>query len=159
MVEGVPLLQSRTAMCRKSPLLNTLFLSATAATVLLLAGCRGPRIAGIKESQLHGWYVSSEYSSGRGRVPFENVMFLNEPPKDRRYRVIGYVYPPSKRFRTWGEVFNGARAAASLYGADAVIADQWSEQEGWSASMSSDTAFAGKAKFAELVRAQAIVWE
>lgn len=125
---------------------------------LLLAGCRSPRIAGIKETSLRAWYVPTVETAEQARVPYQRVTFLDSPPEDRSYRVIGYVYPPSGKFRTRGEALNAIRAAASLYGADAVFVDQTSVQEGWGATMSPGDAFAGKSKTVQLIRAQAIIW-
>src|SRR6185503_5487355 len=52
------------------------------------------RIAGIKETSLRAWYVPTEDTTSQARVPYERVAFLDAPPSDRQYRVIGYICPP-----------------------------------------------------------------
>ncbi len=71
---------------------------------------------------------------------------------------IGYVCPPAGRFRSWGELLNAIRAAASLYGADAVYVDQQKEMEGWGFSINQWGGGGGKWRTVQ-VRATTVVWE
>jgi hypothetical protein len=91
-------------------------------------------------------------------VPLEHVVFLDNAPTDRKYRLIGYVSPPIRKFHSWGESLNAVRAAASLYGADAVFLDSQKELEGWGFSASQYGASGGKWRDVQ-IRAKAIVWE
>ena len=101
----------------------------TFLATLLLAGCGTPKIGGFKQEDLRRWYVPGEGTS-RPSVAYERVAYLDAPPTDRKYRVIGYVAPPSRRFHSPGELLNAIRAAASLYGGDAVFVDNQKELEG-----------------------------
>ena len=62
--------------------------------------------------------------------------------------------------RSWGETLNAVRAAASLYGADAVFVDSQQEVlQGWAFSASQYGASGGGGGKSVQIRAKAIVWE
>jgi len=93
-------------------------------TLLLTVGCatRIPAEGGFKESTLRAWYVPWSGGTDRKAVPYEHVEFLLKKPTDRKFRVIGYVMPTE--WKLWyaptREAIKAAKAAGSLYGADAV---------------------------------------
>jgi len=95
-----------------------------AVSLLLAAGCatRIPAEGGFKTRTLRAWYVAQPGSSERQPVPYEHVEFLPKKPTDRTFRIIGYVVPTKWKLghdKTEGAI-KAARAAGSLYGADAV---------------------------------------
>jgi hypothetical protein len=90
---------------------------------LLAAGCvtRIPAHGGFKESTLRAWYVPAEGAGERKAVPYEHVEFLLEKPTARKFLIIGYFVPTTwKLMGSTAQAVTGARAAASLYGGDAV---------------------------------------
>jgi len=109
---------------------------------------------------LRAWYVPTEDTTSQARVPYERVAFLDAPPSDRQYRVIGYICPPVGKFHSWGERLNATRAAASLYGADAVYIDQQSEGELWSFKVNQWGGGGSGGKYKDVhIRAVAIAYE
>lgn len=107
------------------------------------------------------WYIPLE-ASGRPVKGTEQVQFLESPPTDRKFKVIGIVAPPDDKFDSFGEAVNAIRGSAGLQGADAVflISEEEGDKWGFRASGGSGAmgASGGKSTTRKL-RAKAIVWE
>ena len=136
---------------------------AVVVTFLLVSvGCASPRVCGFKEKDIVQWFIPASGGSERTPVPCDRVAFLDAPPTNRNYRVLGWVSPPAGAFRSWGEAINATRAAASLHGADAVfIVDQKEiEFSGWGFSAGGGFASGGHRK-GKTVQfwAKVIAWE
>jgi len=131
-----------------------------AVFLLVFVGCASPSVCGFKEEQLAKWYVPTSNGADRHSVPCEHVAYLDEPPTNRTYSVLGWVAPPAK-FRSWGEAINAARAAPSLHGADAVFIDQQQiASGGWEFSAGVGFASGGSLKGKVVqVRYKVIAWD
>jgi len=143
-----------------------------------IASATGCKVCGFKKKDLVRWYVPISETFERPRVPCEHVLLLESAPSDRKYRVVGIITPSVKKYSSWSEGINAARAAASLHGADAIILvsdtevntpfAQWgrNEKSKSETSSSGSTSHEGtkKGSFSlggpkRAVTAQAIVWE
>jgi hypothetical protein len=73
-------------------------------------------------SDLRRWYAPTDETTRAQKLPTQVAVFETEPA-DRHFAVIGIFAPPAEAFQSIAEAINGARSAAALYGADAVIVD------------------------------------
>ena len=71
-------------------------------------------------TDLRRWYVPTD-SIPRTQKPPADVTVLEAEPVGREFMVVGIFAPPSNAFESYAEAVNGARRAAALFGADAVI--------------------------------------
>jgi hypothetical protein len=69
--------------------------------------------------------------------------------------VLGIVAPPDDKFDSFGETVNAVRAAAALYGADAVFLISEEEGDRWGFRVGGGAASGGK-KTTQKTRAKAI---
>jgi hypothetical protein len=102
------------------------------------------------------WYIPIDNSA---RAPREagQVAFLEAAPTDRKFIVLGIVAPPDDKFDSFGETVNAIRAAAALYGADAVFLVSEEEGEKWGFRAGAGGASGGKSSTRK-IRAKAIAW-
>ena len=139
-------------------------LMLTLPALLFLDSCKSTT-GGFKDDDLRMWYVNVESgASHRKPKPFEDVVFLESAPTNRAFGVVGLIAPPDKMFRAYGKGINCLRAAAALYGADAVYIATEKEREAWSGSAAGLAGFGGEVEAGKVIRptgirAKAIVWE
>jgi hypothetical protein len=119
--------------------------------LLILAAC-GSR----DRNEYRKWYIPLE-STGRPPKELEQVAFLESEPKDRKFIVLGIVAPPDDKFDSFGETVNAVRAAAGLFGADAVFLISEEEGEKWGFHAGGGAAGGGKSTTRK-IRAKAIAW-
>jgi hypothetical protein len=102
------------------------------------------------------WYIPLDSTPRKEKEP-EQVAFLESEPKDRKFIVLGIVAPPDDKFDSFGETVNAVRAAAALYGADAVFLISEEEGEKWGFHAGGLGAGGGKSS-THKIRAKAIAW-
>jgi hypothetical protein len=83
------------------------------AAFLLVVACN-------TASDLRQWYAATE-TSRRPAKAATDVAVFETAPADRQFTVIGIFGPPANAFESYAEAVNGARRAAALYGADAIV--------------------------------------
>jgi hypothetical protein len=126
---------------------------------LLSSGCAS-RIAGFRKPTLEQWFVPAVAEAQRPAVPFDSVVFLDQFPTNRHYEVIGYILPPPRDFDSMARMLNATRAAASLYGANAIIVSAGDKENvsGWSFSGGAMAA-RGKSWESAQIKASVLVWK
>ena len=101
-------------------------------------------------------------ASSRGAVTREHVQYLEYPPPQGSYVVIGIITPPSEAYETFAEAVKAMRKEAAKHGADAIYIESQAESGGWRFSMGGPGSFGGASggSFkAVTFRAKAIVWK
>lgn len=121
------------------------------AALLILAAC-----GSHDRDEYRRWYIPID-NSARAPREAEQVAFLEAVPTDRKFVVLGIVAPPDDKFDSFAQTINEIRAAAALYGADAVFLVSEEEGEKWSFRAGGLGASGGK-KSTQKVRAKAIAW-
>lgn len=134
--------------------------TAFALSLLLFSSGCATRIAGFRKPTLQQWFVPAIVEAQRPAVPFDSVVFLDQFPTNRQYEIIGYILPPPRQFDSMAHMLNATRAAASLYGADAVIVSQGDKENvsGWSFSGGAMAA-RGKSWESAQIKASVLVWK
>ncbi len=125
---------------------------------LAILGCAGPRVGGVRVAKLNEWYIPTEAGLQRAAVPLEQVAFLDKSPENRAFQVIGLITPHPEAFKTFPEVVNAIRAAASLHGADAVFIDSQQVDKSWQFSFN-QWGGGGGVRRQIYTKAKAIVWD
>ena len=121
------------------------------AALLTLFGC-----GSHDREEYRRWYIPLDNSARAAKEP-NQVAFLESEPKDRKFIVLGIVAPPDDKFDSFGETVNAVRAAAGLFGADAVFLVSEEEGDKWGFRAGGGGASGGKSTTRK-IRAKAIAW-